>query len=162
MKAVVAAFNQEKALLGAFSVITNLRMELFEALHDNLVIFVFVFFYLQCIHLCALAAISCTPAGPTHLLTGGGTWCWPTTRCIHEAGDSVSGSRLTSPHHYCCRWATLPTTTSSCLPPPPWTWWRTGRWSPGAGTCQPLTRASSGTSRTTQQRICDSYFESIE
>ena len=37
MKAVVAAFNQEKALVGAFSVITNLRMQLFEALvsrHD--------------------------------------------------------------------------------------------------------------------------------
>ena len=32
MKAVVAAFNQEKALVGAFAVITNLRMELFEAL----------------------------------------------------------------------------------------------------------------------------------
>ena len=32
MKAVVAAFNQEKALVGAFSVITNLRMQLFEAL----------------------------------------------------------------------------------------------------------------------------------
>ena len=32
MKAVVAAFNQDKALVGAFSVITNLRMELFEAL----------------------------------------------------------------------------------------------------------------------------------
>ena len=32
MKAVVAAFDQEKALVGAFSVITNLRMELFEAL----------------------------------------------------------------------------------------------------------------------------------
>ena len=32
MKAVVAAFNQEKALVGAFSVITNLRMELFKAL----------------------------------------------------------------------------------------------------------------------------------
>ena len=31
MKAVVAAFNQEKALVGAFYVITNLRMELFEA-----------------------------------------------------------------------------------------------------------------------------------
>ena len=29
---VVAAFNQEKALVGAFSVITNLRMDLFEAL----------------------------------------------------------------------------------------------------------------------------------
>ena len=32
MKAVVAAFNQEKALVGAFSVITNLRMELFQVL----------------------------------------------------------------------------------------------------------------------------------
>ena len=32
MKAGVAAFNQEKALVGAFSVITNLRMELFQAL----------------------------------------------------------------------------------------------------------------------------------
>ena len=32
MKAVVAAFNQEKALVGAFSVPTNLRMELFQAL----------------------------------------------------------------------------------------------------------------------------------
>ena len=35
MKAVVAAFNQEKALVGAFSVITNLRMELFEALLED-------------------------------------------------------------------------------------------------------------------------------
>ena len=32
MKVVVAAFHKEKALVGAFSVITNLRMELFEAL----------------------------------------------------------------------------------------------------------------------------------
>ena len=32
MKAVEAAFSQEKALVGAFSVITNLRMQLFEAL----------------------------------------------------------------------------------------------------------------------------------
>ena len=32
---VVAAFNQEKALVGAFSVITNLRMELFEAPLDT-------------------------------------------------------------------------------------------------------------------------------
>ena len=29
---VVATFNQEKAQVGAFSVITNLRMELFQAL----------------------------------------------------------------------------------------------------------------------------------
>ena len=36
MKAVVAAFNQEKALVGAFSVITNLRMKLFEALVGKL------------------------------------------------------------------------------------------------------------------------------
>ena len=35
MKAVVAAFNQEKALVGAFSVITNLLMELIEALLDT-------------------------------------------------------------------------------------------------------------------------------
>ena len=34
MKALVGAFNKEKALVGAFSVITNLRMELFEALVD--------------------------------------------------------------------------------------------------------------------------------
>ena len=32
MKAVVAPFNQEKALVGAFSVLTNLWMELFQAL----------------------------------------------------------------------------------------------------------------------------------
>ena len=36
MKAVVAALNQEKVLVGAFSVITNLRMELFEALELRL------------------------------------------------------------------------------------------------------------------------------
>ena len=32
VKAVVAAFNQEKALVEAFSVITNHRIELFQAL----------------------------------------------------------------------------------------------------------------------------------
>ena len=35
LNAVVAAFNQEKALVGAFSVLTNLRMELFQALVYN-------------------------------------------------------------------------------------------------------------------------------
>ena len=35
VKAVVAAFNQEKALLGAFSVITNLQMDLFEAVLET-------------------------------------------------------------------------------------------------------------------------------
>ena len=38
MKAVVAAFNQEKALVGAFSVITNLRMELFQALLSKIIV----------------------------------------------------------------------------------------------------------------------------
>ena len=36
MKAVVAAFNQEKALVGAFSVFMNLRMDVFEALMRTL------------------------------------------------------------------------------------------------------------------------------
>ena len=35
VKVLVGAFNQEKALVGAFSVIKNLRMELFEALGDT-------------------------------------------------------------------------------------------------------------------------------
>ena len=35
VKALVAAFNQEKALVGAFSVITKLWMDLFEALVDT-------------------------------------------------------------------------------------------------------------------------------
>ena len=42
MKAVVAAFNQEKALVGAFSVITNLRMELFEALTSIIIIIMII------------------------------------------------------------------------------------------------------------------------
>ena len=40
MKALVGAFNQEKALVGAFSVITNLRMELFEALVQALYVWI--------------------------------------------------------------------------------------------------------------------------
>ena len=32
MKVLIGVFNQEKALVGAYSVITNLRMELFQAL----------------------------------------------------------------------------------------------------------------------------------
>ena len=36
MQAVVPTFNQEKALEGAFSVITNLQMELFEALVETI------------------------------------------------------------------------------------------------------------------------------
>ena len=35
MKALIGTFNQEKALVGAFSVITNLRMDLFEALENT-------------------------------------------------------------------------------------------------------------------------------
>ena len=36
MSALVGAFNQEKALVGTFSVITNLRMELFQAVVQDL------------------------------------------------------------------------------------------------------------------------------
>ena len=36
VKAVVAAFNQEKALVGAFSVITNLRVDLRFQLYSTL------------------------------------------------------------------------------------------------------------------------------
>ena len=46
MKAVVAAFNQEKALVGAFSVITNIRMQLFEALAAGQLLWSFVKIYL--------------------------------------------------------------------------------------------------------------------
>ena len=35
VKAVVAAFNQVKALVGAFSMITNLQMDFFEALLET-------------------------------------------------------------------------------------------------------------------------------
>ena len=66
MKAVVAAFNQEKALVGAFSVITNLRMELFEALppvHHDLPA-----------SLCLITIITRAPARGQVALDGGDWW----------------------------------------------------------------------------------------
>ena len=68
MKAVVAAFNQEKALVGAFSVITNLQMELFEALaHTE-----------QHLANSWTVAVACCVAGTTvlflHKLLPGGKW----------------------------------------------------------------------------------------
>ena len=59
MKAVVAAFNQEKALVGAFSVITNLRMELFEAL-------IFIYSGAAWAWAWAGASGSVAPLGETH------------------------------------------------------------------------------------------------
>ena len=41
MKAVEASFNQEKALVEAFSMIMNLRMDLFEALLRNLLVYLY-------------------------------------------------------------------------------------------------------------------------
>ena len=90
MKAVVAAFNQEKALVGAFSVIMNLRMEFFEAL-------------------------TAAPPPPSHhLYLAGAGWLGPGCSCVVEniclgsqtgrgrtnekagvARTSQSGSRLT-------------------------------------------------------------------
>ena len=56
VKAVVAASNHEKALVGAFSVITNLRMELFEAL----IRFPELFWYL--VQICVSRSKADTPA----------------------------------------------------------------------------------------------------
>ena len=53
MKAVVAAFNQEKALVGAFSVITNLRMNFFEALSTISSGKEADYFYVDMIHWCS-------------------------------------------------------------------------------------------------------------
>ena len=62
MKAVVAAFNQEKALVGAFSVIRNLRMELFEAL------------VAVCAPIIAVAIhLAITPSGDTRILPASAT-----------------------------------------------------------------------------------------
>ena len=47
MKAVVAAFNQEKALVGAFSVLMNLRMELFQAVLPRHLCLVLMCLYLS-------------------------------------------------------------------------------------------------------------------
>ena len=81
MKAVVAAFNQEKALVGAFSVITNLWMELFEALlptHFALFLYRIQNLYLHIYVLCIVylqstlsLAYSCTTVnlGPRLQLT---------------------------------------------------------------------------------------------
>ena len=60
MKAVVAAFNQEKALVGAFSVITNLRMELFGALVST------IYYLLPC--LLPIVYITMDRLWPTQLL----------------------------------------------------------------------------------------------
>ena len=73
MKAVVAAFNQEKALVGAFSVIMNLRMELFAALVFTL-----------------------SPAAPSHFLhrTGGTVTAvtWPRDICMDPGNIALSAS----------------------------------------------------------------------
>ena len=55
MKALVGAFNQEKALVGAFSVITNLRMELFEAL----IVSDLVSFMSSTFVLCSSGSVAC-------------------------------------------------------------------------------------------------------
>ena len=61
MKALVGAFNQEKALVGAFSVITNLRMELFQALVSTPVCIVSTAPHAsvspQCVPVCGCASV---------------------------------------------------------------------------------------------------------
>ena len=73
MKAVIAAFNQEKALVGAFSVIRNLRMELFEAL------------VAVCAPIIAVAIhLATTPSGDTRILPASAT-----TNTTHPAGEAA-------------------------------------------------------------------------
>ena len=103
MKAVVAAFNQEKALVGAFSVITNLRMELFEALEGFL-----------------LHGASC--AAPGAVVTGENPWC----RCrlqtavmlqyyvdTNNSGNIHGGKLSHYPLHHCLLSQTV--TLAACM-----------------------------------------------
>ena len=81
MKAVVAAFNQEKALVGAFSVITNLRMELFGALiHNNLSVGVFA---ANCDNFLLLVAV--TSGGTGRLAAGMLVWLGRRVNAFHPS-----------------------------------------------------------------------------
>ena len=90
VKAVVAAFNQEKALVGAFSVITNLWMELFEALIPSA---------LQTSGFFIEKAPRCPPCVPSNCITvtlgtGAGVTCWrmvTTTGVMNTRGGSQQG-----------------------------------------------------------------------
>ena len=83
MKAVVAAFNQEKALEGAFSVITNLRMELFEAL-------------ILTVHPSAVRRNCLHRSSQLKVKVNG--W-FPPVHCTTGAGDRVQLSLIASKKH---------------------------------------------------------------
>ena len=86
MKAVVAAFNQEKALVGAFSVITNLRMELFEALIVTHMRTVIAF----------CGSFHCSVAGEGSVLRDEGVRVQPLQLRLPLLG----GRRGAAPHHH--------------------------------------------------------------
>ena len=114
MKAVVAAFNQEKALVGAFSVITNLRMELFGALVKTRTV---------CCQLWEgflLHGASC--AAPGAVVTGENPWC----RCrlqtavmlqyyvdTNNSGNIHGGKLSHYPLHHCLLSQTV--TLAACM-----------------------------------------------
>ena len=92
MKAVVAAFNQEKALVGAFSVITNLRMELFQALDLH-------WCWLQVVQMVGAAecrAVSFSPISSA--LSDSGAGMWQLTLHTGDTEES-SGAVLYSQRH---------------------------------------------------------------
>ena len=82
MKTVVAAFNQEKALVGAFSVITNPRMDLFEAL---LLTSTPLLEYQNCYE--ASSGDSALGTGTANTLTVAGVACHHLARGLRETGN---------------------------------------------------------------------------
>ena len=93
MKAVVAAFNQEKALVGAFSVVTNLWMELFQALTRR------VYPVYPCLDI-GLHQPHWPHTGRGHGARSVGLQC-PNPGSAHDAVCTVLSSRQRPDHGYC-------------------------------------------------------------
>ena len=99
MKAVVAGFNQEKALVGALSVITNLRMNLFEALMITALSSGGGGYQLRC-KTRAVLATTAAQCAPSQARTGEScAGCWPpVTR--QSRGLTLYGHWTLHPPHY--------------------------------------------------------------
>ena len=116
MKAVVAAFNQEKALVGAFAVITNLRMELFQALlvtHRDL--------YSVTHAGRTLASLQFYVSGAASTAEDGLTSLYDTVSVCSVSPSSSAALQLCHPDLQQCHlahWSTLSPDPKSEFPPP--------------------------------------------